>query len=151
MKKLTPFLAAATLITSVACLGGSEVDPSALYTLSTEGSTQKVAAGQKAKLVIHIDTKPEAYVSNEAPLRIELSGTNATPDKQKLTIADTTIPMKDGKHKTPHFEVTYATVAPGAATLDAKVTLFICTADLCVRQVKNVSVPVQVSAASKAL
>jgi len=127
-------------------------DPALLYELSAELSTAQVQEGQKARWQIAIVAKQGAHVSDEAPLRIELSGTNAAPEKKRLTLADSLVkPAVGEKYANPRFEAVYATVAPGEAKLDAKLTFFICTETLCARQVKSLSVPVQVTAANKAL
>src|SRR5688572_8368310 len=94
------------------------VEPASLYEVKTECTTAKVAPGEKAKLVISIVAKNGAHVSDEAPLKIELSGTNATPEKKRLTLADSLEKKAQGqKYPKPVFEATYTTAATGKATL----------------------------------
>ena len=52
----------------------SEVDPTTLYKITTDGTTAKVAPGKKGTLVLEIQSLRGAHVSDEAPLRIQLSG-----------------------------------------------------------------------------
>jgi hypothetical protein len=117
--------------------GAGEVDPATLYELSTEGSSSTVKVGEKGKLVIEIRPREGAHVSEEAPLKIELTGKQVTPEKGKLTLAD----AKD--KKLPRFEVPFSATSAGKGAVDAKVTFFICTEKLCARQQKQLSVPVE--------
>ena len=73
MRLHRPFLVAAVLLASLAL--AAEVDPTTLYRVTTDGTTPKVAAGKKGTLVLEIQSLKGAHVSDEAPLRIQLSGT----------------------------------------------------------------------------
>lgn len=112
------------------------VDVTALYEVSTEGTTTKVKAGEAGKVVVAIKLKGGAHVSDEAPLKLELSSQQAKLSKDKLTLADSI-----GKPE-PRFEVPFT--AQGATTIDAKMTFFICTEKLCSRQTKQLSLNVEV-------
>src|SRR5687767_10106886 len=143
---------ALTSLVATAALAGDPVDPAKLYEVTTDGSAAKASAGTDAKLVITIVAKDGAYISDEAPLKIELTGTNATPGKTKLTIKDTVTKKEQGaKHTKPAFEVPYTFASAGKATMDAKMTFYLCTAELCVKQTKNLSVPVEVVSAKKSM
>jgi hypothetical protein len=48
------------------------------------------------------------------------------------------------KYPDPRFEVPIAATGTGPGAVEAKLTFFICTADLCLRQQKTLSVPVRV-------
>ena len=124
---------------------GQQVDPTTLYELSTQGSSQKVKAGGKGTLVVALKTKNGSHVSGEAPFKIEVSGKGVKPEKDKLTLADAVEkrPVPEGVED-PRFEVPFLAASAGAAALDAKVTFFICTPKICARQQKTLSVPVQV-------
>ncbi|HZX41680.1 MAG TPA: hypothetical protein VFE93_07560 [Myxococcaceae bacterium] len=122
----------------------AEVDPTTLYKVSTEGTTAKVAPGKKGTLVLEIQSLKGAHVSDEAPLRIQLSGTGGvTPEKTQLVYGDSVRKPSPGvKYPDPRFEVPLAAQGPGS--VEAKMTFFVCTEQLCLRQQKTLSVPVAV-------
>jgi hypothetical protein len=124
---------------------GQEPDPGSLYELSTEGSSKTVTAGGAGKLVISIRTKGGAHISDETPLKVEISGTGVKPEKQKLSYADS-ITAKSGlaRYPDPRFEVPFAAGAAGKGSLDAKLTFFVCTEKVCARQQKSIHLPVEV-------
>jgi hypothetical protein len=133
---------AALLVTSLG--HGAEVDPTTLYRLSTDGTTAKVAPGKTGTFVLEIQSLKGAHVSDEAPLRIQLSGSGpVTPAKAQLVYGDSLRkPSATVKYPDPRFEVPLAVNGKGAGAVEAKVTFFICTADACLRQQKTLSVPV---------
>lgn len=119
----------------------AEVDAATLYEISTEGSSKQVKSGEKGKVVIEIRAAKEAHVSTEAPLRIELVGKGAKPEKEKLTLADSVGQKQPGQdYANPRFEVPFSVTEPGAKSIEAKMVFFICTDTLCARQQRNVSV-----------
>lgn len=120
-------------------------DVANLYEISTDGTTAKVKEGEKAKIVIAIVTKPGAHVSDEAPLKIELSSKSGKLDKEKLSLADSINKKAKGDkdYPTPKFEVGYAPAGKGSGAVDAKLTFFICTDKLCARQAKSLSLAVE--------
>jgi hypothetical protein len=120
-------------------LARAEEDPSALYEVSTTGSTGQLKAGQKGKWVLSIQAKAGAHVSDDAPMKIELSGTHVKVGKEKLARPDAI-----AQGASPRFEVPFSADAPGKGSIDAKLTFFICTDKICSRQQKAVSVPVEV-------
>lgn len=113
-------------------------DPSSLYELSTAATTTALNAGEQGTWVLEIKPKAGAHVSDEAPLKIELSGKGVTPSKQKLE-------LKDAVSKLPRFEVPFTAKEKGQSQLDAKVTFFICTDNVCARQQKTLSSAVKVN------
>lgn len=120
-------------------------DVSGLYELTTEGSTVKVKAGEKGRLVLDIRAKSGAHISDEAPLKIELKATGAKVEKDKLGYKDSTGVRKDGvEYPDPHFEVPFTAPAPGKATIEAKMKFFVCTDKVCAPQQKVVTLPVEV-------
>jgi hypothetical protein len=159
-------LAAAGLcgLSAAALAGDQPPDVSKLYQVTTDGSSTRLGAGQKGKLVLTIKASEAAHVSDEAPLKISLSGTNgAAPEKATLAYADQVSQKAAGQtYANPVvFEVPFTVAAPAeakdapkpakdakaapiTATIDAKMTFFICTAEICSRQQKQVSLPVQV-------
>src|SRR3954468_2435952 len=124
-------------------------DVTKLYQVTTDGSTTKLGAGQKGKLVLSIKLlSPSAHVSDEAPLKIALSGSNgAVPEKTTLAYPDQVSKKPAGqKYANPVvFEVPFAVEVPGdakaksvSAAVTAKMTFFVCTEQLCSRQQKEV-------------
>jgi hypothetical protein len=122
----------------------AEVDPTTLYQLSTEGTTARVAPGKTGTLVLEIQSLKGAHVSDEAPLRIQLSGTGPVkPEKTQLVYTDSLRkPSPSVKYPDPRFEVPLAVSGKGPGTVEAKMTFFVCTAELCLRQQKTLTVPV---------
>jgi hypothetical protein len=140
MRPLLPLL----LLSSLALAG--DVDPTRLYRLSTEGSTAQLRPGQKGKVVVEVQSLEGAHVSDEAPLKLTLAGTGSvTPERQALVYGDSVRKKSDTvKYPDPRFEVPIAATGTGPGAVEAKLTFFICTADLCLRQQKTLSVPVRV-------
>ncbi|MBI3185059.1 MAG: hypothetical protein HYZ28_23205 [Myxococcales bacterium] len=140
----TLLLAAAPIWAACSALAGP-VDPTTLYELTTQGSTDKVKAGEKGVMVIEIRSKVGAHVSEEAPLKIELTGREVRPEKDKLTIKDSVGKKESGQqYANPRFEIPFQAAAAGKGAMEAKVTFFICTDKLCVRQQKALRVDVEV-------
>ena len=137
-------LMSSLLVASLAL--AAEVDPTTLYKITTDGTTAKVAPGKKGTLVLEIQSLKGAHVSDEAPLRIQLSGTGAvTPEKAQLVYGDSVRkPSASVKYPDPRFEVPLAAQGKGPGTVEAKMTFFVCTEQLCLRQQKTLSVPVTV-------
>jgi len=124
----------------------AEVDPASLYTVSTNGTTPRLHRGQKGLFVLEIQSLKGAHVSDEAPLKLTLTGTGAVaPERTALTYGDSTRKKSEAvKYPDPRFEVPLAATAVGTGSVEAKLTFFVCTADLCLRQQKTYSVPVTV-------
>ena len=124
----------------------AETDVATFYEVTTEGTSTKLKAGDIGKVVISIKAKNGAHVSDEAPLKIELSSKESKLGKEKLTLADSLNPKKAGEinYPDPRFEVPFTPTAHGASTVEAKMTFFICTEKQCSRQTKNLSFPVEV-------
>jgi hypothetical protein len=115
-------------------------DVAALYSVDTQGTSPVVQSGRKGVLVLAIHTQKGAHVSNEAPLKIELSGPGVALEKTVLSYSD-------ASSKAPtqlRFEVPFAAQSPGQTALSVKMVFFICTEKLCVRQQKALEVPVKV-------
>ncbi len=123
-----------------------EPDPKTLYDLSTEGSTQKVKAGVNGVAVLWIRAKNGAHVSDETPLKLEASGDHVKVTKNLLTYADSVTRASAGmrRYPDPKFEIPFSATAPGKGKVDLKLTFFICTEKLCMRQQRSVQVPVLV-------
>jgi hypothetical protein len=139
----SPVLLAAVLITSAQA---AEVDPTSLYAVSTEGTTARLHPGQKGRFVLEIRSLKGAHVSDEAPLKLTLTGSGpVVPERTALSYGDSTRKKSEAmKYPDPRFEVPIAAGTPGSGAVEAKLTFFVCTADLCLRQQKTYSVPVTV-------
>lgn len=136
------------MLFGASAFAAEEIDVTRLYTVSTDGSTTSLKPGEKGKFVLSITTLEGAYVSDEAPLKVELEGTNATVASSKLTLKDSvaTNDRKDKKTADPRFEVPFDASAD-KGSVDAKATFFICTKNICARQQKALSVPFETIAA----
>ena len=131
------------ILAAVPALAGENV--ASLYDLSTDGSTASLKAGEKGTFVIAINTKEGAHVSDEAPLKIELSSKQAKVEKAKLTLKDSVGKKKEGaEYADPRFEVGFTPTAQGKGSVDAKMTFFICTDKICARQTKDLSLALDV-------
>jgi hypothetical protein len=135
-------LGSSLLVASLAL--AAEVDPTTLYKITTDGTSAKVPAGKKGTLVLEIQSLKGAHVSDEAPLRIQLSGTGSvSPEKTQLVYGDSVRkPSASVKYPDPRFEVPLAVQGKGPGTVEAKMVFFVCTEQLCLRQQKTLSVPV---------
>ncbi len=137
------FVAVWSALVASACFAQAP-DVAGLYDVTSEGTSQKVKVGEKGKLVIVFRTKAGSHISSDAPLKIELSAKDAKLEKEKLTLADSVTKKEAGKeYVDPKFEVPFVVAAAGKASLDAKMTFFICTDKVCARQQKTLSVPVE--------
>ncbi len=135
--------AVAVSLLAAACFAQAP-DVGGLYEVSSEGSSQKVKAGEKGKLVITFKTKDGSHISDEAPLKIEVASKEAKLEKDKLTLADSVAKKEAGvKYVDPRFEVPFTVASAGKASIDAKLTFFICTDKVCARQQKTLNVPVE--------
>ncbi|RKH77150.1 hypothetical protein D7X99_32675 [Corallococcus sp. AB032C] len=122
-----------------------DVDPATLYEVTTEGTSTQVKAGGQGTFVLAIKSKPGAHVSDEAPLKLELTGKQLTPALKTLTREQSVAKKADGQQFVdPRFEVPFTAVSAGKGTLDATLTFFICTEKICARQKKTFSLPVEV-------
>ncbi len=118
---------------------GSEAARS--YRIETEGTTQKLANGASGKLVLAIVPITGTHVHPAAPLKIALSGTPGLKlSKDVLGHKDAVDPQAEG----PRFEVPFTAAQRGAQVARAKVDFFICSDQWCVKQSRDVSVPVDV-------
>ncbi len=129
-------LSASFLLTAGLASAASEK----LYSVEASAAQQELAAGAKGSISLEIKGKEGAYVSPEAPLKVTVSGTNVKLEKEKLSRGD----LPDKTSKSPKFVVPFTAGEKGSASVDADVTFFICTANLCERQVQKVSVPLTV-------
>ncbi len=143
--RFTPVAAVLAALAWAAPAFADDVDPTTLYEVTTEGTSTQVKAGEKGVFVLSVKTKPGAHVSEEAPLKLEVKGSQVTPAKEKLGREDSVAKKAAGQEFVdPRFEVPFTTAAAGKGTVDAKLLFFICTEKICARQQKTVSLPVEV-------
>lgn len=144
-RRLTSLAAALVTLAWTQAHAEGQVDPTTLYEVSTEGTSTKVKAGEQGVFVLSIKSKQGAHVSDEAPLKLELKGTQVVPAQEKLALKDSVAKKAAGQqYADPRFEVPFKAQAAGKGTLEAKLTFFICSEQLCARQQKTFSLPVEV-------
>lgn len=140
---MTRSLAAAlALIAAPAVLAGDAAAEAAKsYRIETTGTTQELAVGQKGTFVLSIVPVAKVHVHPQAPLKITLDATpGLTLDKRTLGKADPVDPKAEGRR----FEVAFLATAAGKQQANAKIDFFVCSDQWCVKQVRDVSVPVDV-------
>ena len=138
---------AAALVALTCTPGHAEapVDPASLYEVSTKGTSTQLKSDGQGVFVLSIQSTPGAHVSDEAPLKLELKGTGVALAQQKLALKDSVAKKAQGQtFVEPRFEVPFKADAAGKGSVEAKLTFFICSEQLCARQQKTVSVPVEV-------
>jgi hypothetical protein len=119
-------------------------DQTKLYSVTAE-ATPSLKAGDQGSVTIVFKTDPSAHISDEAPLKIALSGKNVTLTKTTLRYQDSVTKKSAAKaYPDPRFEVPFTAQAKGPAEVDAKMTFFVCSANLCSRHEQLVTLPVTV-------
>src|SRR5437899_12489235 len=115
-------LICAVAVSLAALCARADEDASTMYEVKTGAAAVK--AGAKGKATIEIVPKAGAHVSDQAPLKIELTGKQVSVEKAKLTYADSVSKKQPGQeYAAPKFEVPFsAAAAPGKGELDAKMT-----------------------------
>lgn len=145
LRRLAPIATLWVAFTWTQAHAADEVDPSTLYEVSTEGTSAKLKAGEKGVFVLSIKSKEGAHVSDEAPLKLQVKGTQVTPAKEQLGREDSVAKKAEGQaFVDPRFEVPFTAAVTGKGSVDAKLTFFICTEKICARQQKTFSIPVEV-------
>jgi hypothetical protein len=115
-------------------------EAAASYRIDTEGSTKAVAAGGKGTLVVAIVPIEKTHVHPQAPLKITLRSEGLQLEKTSLGHKDAVDPKAEG----PRFQVPFVARKKGAQQVQANVDFFICSDKWCVKQVKDVTIPVKV-------
>lgn len=111
------------------------------YRIDTAGTTQQLKAGETGTLVLSIVPLEKVHVHPQAPLKITLEATPGLRlEKTTLGKADPVDPGAEGRR----FEVPFAAAAAGKQEARAKLDFFICSDQWCVKQVKDVTVAVDV-------
>jgi hypothetical protein len=129
----------------------AEPNPEQHYEVQATASKQ-VGVGERGQVTVAIKTKGGAYVSDEAPLKLELRGKQVKLAKGaaepaptvKFGYADAIVQPSSGKKPDPSFQAAVVGETKGSGAVDADLTFFICTENLCLRQKKALSLPVEV-------
>ncbi len=131
---------AALAVATLAHAADPAAEAAQSYRIDTAGSTTDVKVGGKGTLVLAIVPVGKVHVHPQAPLKIVLASKELALSKDKLGHADAVDPKAEG----PRFEVPFTARAAGRTAIDATVDFFICSDEWCVKQTRDVAVPVQV-------
>ena len=136
-------LALAATLAAPAAPAASGADAAKSYRIDTAGSTERVAVGHAGKIVLAFQPIGPVHVHPQAPLKIVVEGSKGLHvEKAQLGHADAV----DPKSETPRFVVPFRAVAAGKQEARAKLDFFVCSDQWCAKQVKDVVVPVTVTA-----
>ena len=108
------------------------------YKVETPATTVKV--GETAKASLRIVASAGSHVSDEAPLKIKLTGAGVKLAKDTLRTED----IAEGKGASPRFEVAVVGDRKGEGSVTAEMTFIVCTKELCERESEKVTIPVTV-------
>ncbi|HEY3449130.1 MAG TPA: hypothetical protein VGK67_22425 [Myxococcales bacterium] len=133
---LSMAVVAVVLLGSACARAGGKTD--GLFTVESKGPG-KVATGEKGTAEIQIKVKPDGHISDEAPLKAKVAGKNVQPSKEKLSKSDAT--YKDGGAT---LAVPFTATEKGAGSLDADLSFYMCSKEICEKQERKVSIPVTV-------
>ncbi len=134
-------LVALVLLAPAARAADPAADAAKSYRIETSGTTQQLKAGEKGTFVLSIVPVEKVHVHPQAPLKIALDATPGLKlEKTTLGKADPVDPKAEGRR----FEVPFLAQAAGKQEARAKLDFFICSDQWCVKQVRDVSVPVDV-------
>lgn len=134
-------------VSSGASAGSSEeaaAEAARAYQLEVTPGPVKVKAGAQGTAKVTVVPRPNAHVDPRAPLSLTAAsasdGKIAEVSRAKQVNKDAKPTEKQGVE----FELAFTGKAPGADALKAQVSFYICTANLCERQKRDVTVPVVV-------
>jgi hypothetical protein len=134
-------LLAATALVLALGAPAAESDPAKGYTIETGASTRALRAGDGGKLVLEIRARGGWHVDPRTPLKIDLAAPAGLQlEKTRLGKKDAV----DAKAESPRFEAPFTAKAKGTHEVKAKLDFFVCSSEACVKQVRDVTVPVVV-------
>jgi hypothetical protein len=132
------FLLAASLALGPVSAWAGKTDN--LFTLESKATPDKLAPGAKGSVAIEIKVKPEGHISDEAPFKATLAAKNLQLAKDKLAKSDAVYKDRGATVSLPFT----AGAEKGAASVDASLTFFICSKEICERHERKLSIPVTV-------
>ena len=139
--RLAACLLASALATSALAADAPVEDASKGYTLDTSGSTSSLARGEKGSIAIVIRAQNGWHWDSRTPLKVELSAP-AGLELPRKTLGKKD--LADPKAESPRIQAPFTAVAAGRHEVAAKLDFFVCSAEACVKQVRQVTVPVAV-------
>lgn len=111
------------------------------YTLAP-GGPGRVAVGARGAVIVAIRCEPGVHVQRQAPLRATAS---ASPP---LAVAKARLGWEDARDAADgrgvELPVSFTASGPGAAEVRVRLDFFVCSREWCVRQEREVAIPVAV-------
>ncbi len=104
------------------------------YSISTQGSTQKLKPNETGTFIINITTTQTGVsIKKEAPFKLIIQANNLTVSQQKYA-------FKDGKKEkdTLSFAIPYSASQKGNASLKADLDFFVCSEQWCEKRKETV-------------
>jgi hypothetical protein len=136
---LAAVLAAVLLPAAVAAAPSS--DAAKLYKVEAAPASLKLKAGEKGSAKVEVVPSKDAYVSTESPVSVTVESGGA------VELPQAKLGRKDAKYtdqKGVAFDVPVAAKAAGSDTVKARVDFYLCHAQLCERQRRDVTFAVVV-------
>jgi hypothetical protein len=141
MPMLRTLAAAALLAAASLALAEPEADAAKSYRIETTGTTQDLRVGQRGTLVLSIVPVEKIHVDPRAPLKVTLEATPGVKlERTSLGKGDPVDPKADGRR----FEVPFVAEKAGRHQAKAKLDFYVCSDQWCVKQVRDVTVSLDV-------
>lgn len=138
---LRTLAAAALLAAASLALAEPEADAAKSYRIETTGTTQDLRVGQRGTLVLSIVPVEKIHVDPRAPLKVTLEATPGVKlERTSLGKGDPVDPKADGRR----FEVPFVAEKAGRHQAKAKLDFYVCSDQWCVKQVRDVTVSLDV-------
>lgn len=102
-------------------------------------ATPKLSTGAAGQVVVRIEPKPGAEIHKTAPISLTLEGQGVQTAKKKLGRAELTM---EGENAS--FTVPFTGETPGPASIDAQLTFYVCTDNVCARQQRQATLPITI-------
>lgn len=136
------FMLLAAALVAAPVLAQSAADAAQGYALEASASPAAVKVGEAGRVAVTIRPRaPTWHVHPQAPLRVQLEAPSGLKlERRELGRKDVADPKADALR----FESPFVATAAGAQPVRAKVDFFICSDTACVKQVKDVAIPVTV-------
>jgi hypothetical protein len=141
MRKLLPVALACAALAAPARAAEPADDAARGYAIETGDSTASLARGEQGRIVLVLRAKAAWHVDPRTPLKVDLAAPAGLQlAKARLGKQD----VVDPKAESPRLEAPFTAVAAGRHDVRAKLDFFVCSADACVKQVREVTIPVTV-------